>query len=451
MTIELARSIGGIHTYSEVRVAGHGTAQDIADLVATGTCKDEVVDDHLTVTSRSAGPDERQNIARQMADIARTSNDMKAVAGALKELNSLLPLDPALEYAIDKRMLALIAWGTVAKNAELAEAIALFIYGRAQERASVARPYIPTLLSFLAQKMDTTGAYAYYTLMIVAGDSPGHFGPYADMLVQALDSPGCAAKIFTMRIIAALAPGHPEYVAGARDALRNLAESGTHSVIKDEASRTDHAVMNSLNAQSGNSGRMHDDSDIASLYEMPVWQKAVECHLSTAYGSDNLAADRKNGRRRGIRRDSRPSKRSNRYQEFVEKLKQVEPAQSLEEPFALLSQEVPAESAPCGIALAEAAIPAPSPVAETPLPAEPVVMAPLAEDKLRDASEAVYLQEMMNEVQNDFSSRAGGLLDALGMGHMKRGTNEDGNHKISGKELVSALEKLVREKKSKAS
>jgi hypothetical protein len=386
-----------------------------------------------------------------MADIARTSNDMKAVAGALKELNSLLPLDPALENAVDKRMLALIAWGTVAKNAELAEAIALFVYVRAQGRASAARPYIPTLLSFLAQKMDTTGACAYYTLMIVAGDSPDYFGPHADMLVQALDGPGYAAKIFTMRIIAALAPGHPEYVAGARDALRNLAESGPHSVLKDEASRTYQTVINSLISQAGNSGCLPEDRGIASLYEKPVWQKAVAGHLSTAYGSNNRAADRKNGRRTDIKRDSHPSKRSNRYGEFVEELKQDEPAPSFEEPFVLLSQEVPTESAQCEMAMAGAAMPASSPAAETPLPAEPVAMELLAEEKLRDSPEAAYLQEMMNDVQNDFSSMAGDLLDALGMGHLKRGTNEDGNHKISGKELVLALEKLVREKKSKAS
>jgi hypothetical protein len=212
--------------------------------------------------------------------------------------------------------------------------------------------------------------------------------------------------------------------------------------------------VNSLTPPADNSGRLPDDPAVVSLYEMPVWQRAVGSHLSTAYGSDLRSGNRRHGRRPGIKRDSRPSKRSNLYQEFVEKLKQGEQVQSFEEPFALLSQEVPAEAAPCEPAPAGAEMPPLPPAAEMSLPVmdEPIVTAPLAEDILPDSPEAVYLQEMMNQVQNDFSSRAGGLLEALGMGHMKLGSNgkaEDGNRKLSGKELVSALEKLVREHKSK--
>jgi hypothetical protein len=177
---------------------------------------------------------------------------------------------------------------------------------------------------------------------------------------------------------------------------------------------------------------------------MPVWQRAVGSHLSTAYGSDFRSDHRQHGRRPGIKRDGRPSKRSNLYQEFAGKLKQDESTVSFVEPFALLSLEVPAEAAPC-----EQAPAAEMSLLET---NEPGVTVPLPDDILPDSPEAVYLQEMMKEVQNDFSSRAGGLLDALGMGHMNRGSNgkaEDGNRKLSGKELVSALEKLVREHKSK--
>jgi hypothetical protein len=63
------------------------------------------------------------------------------------------------------------------------------------------------------------------------------------------------------------------------------------------------------------------------------------------------------------------------------------------------------------------------------------------------------LQDMMNDVQNEFSAQAGGLLDALGMGHLMRGSArkaDEGGHRISGKELVSALEKLIKQHNGKA-
>jgi hypothetical protein len=290
--------------------------------------------------------------------------------------------------------------------------------------------------------------------MIVASDAPGYFGPHADMLAQMLDSPSNAAKIFTMRIIAVLAPGHPEYVAGARGVLLSLAMSSPHNILKEEASRAHRAVINSLKSLAGGKCRLPDNPAIASLYEMPVWQLAIESHLSTAYGSDLRPDDRQQGRRAGTKRDSRPSERSNLYQEFIEKLKQGETTQSFDDQISLLSQDVAAEAMPGERAPVDAAMSSPLQVAEMPLPVtdEPMVTAQLAEDIPPDSSEEVYLQKMMDEVRNDFSSRAGGLLDALGMGHMKResgGKGEEGNHKISGKELVSALEKLVRKHKSK--
>jgi hypothetical protein len=438
-----------------VRVAGDSTTQDITDLVATCTSKEEVIDDHMAVMARGAGLDERQYAARRMADIARTSNDMKAVAGALKELNTLLPLDPAFENALDKRIQALIGWGSVAKNAELAEAIALFIYGRAKERASVARPYVPTLLSFLAQKMETTGAYAYYTLMIVASEAPAYFDPHADTLVRMLDSQDYATKIFSMRIIAVLASSHPECVIDARRALRNIAEASPPGIIKAEAAKAYRAFSDIPKAPPGHGSHILDDPAIAGLYEMPVWQRAVESHLSAAYGSDRLV-DHPHRRRPGVKRKIHPSKRSNLYQEFVDELKQIDCVQSFEDQTTMLTPETIAQAVPREIEPAEATILSTPPVAEISLPVmnEPDVIAPPHIDDLTDSTGALFLQEMMNEVQNDFSAKAGSLLDSMGMGHMKRGSTfraedgdikaDDGNYKISAREFVLAMEKLFR-------
>jgi hypothetical protein len=233
-----------------------------------------------------------------------------------------------------------------------------------------------------------------------------------------------------------------------------MAETGSQELVKAEAAKAYRAVRDMPGTPRGCGNRLPCDPVIASLYDMPVWQRAVESHLSTAYGSDLRPNDRQHSRHPGIKRDRRPLKRSDLNQEFVEKLKQGESTQPIEDQTALLSPEAASETAPCESAPVGAVILSPSPVAEmSPSVTDAaLVTARLAEGNLPDSPEAVYLQEMMNEVQNDFSSRAESLLDALGMGHMKRGSGgkaEDGNHKLSGKELVLALEKLVREKKTK--
>jgi hypothetical protein len=137
-----------------------------------GICKDEVIENYVRALAGSAGPEERLTAARKIAHVALVSNDMKAVARALKALRLLLPLDPGVESSIDQRLLVLADNGTVAQNAELAWALALFIHGRTQERVSVARPYVPTLLKLLTEDVATTGAYSYYALMIVAERAP---------------------------------------------------------------------------------------------------------------------------------------------------------------------------------------------------------------------------------------------------------------------------------------
>jgi hypothetical protein len=83
----------------------------------------------------------------------------------------------------------------------------------------------------------------------------------------------------------------------------------------------------------------------------------------------------------------------------------------------------------------------------------PIVVMQPSKEGVPELTGVVGLQEMMDEVQIEFSTQAESLLDALGMGHLKRGcgpNGEDGNRKISGKELVAALEKLVKQHNGKA-
>jgi hypothetical protein len=425
-------------------------------LIAAGTGEDPVAEGHLSTPARSARTENRRIAARKIVDYVLAVDDPKAVALGLKALMPLIPLDPRLEKVLDQRILALIGRGMAAKSAELAETIALFLHRSAQERASLAKPYIPTLLSFLEQNIETTGAYAYYALLRVAKDSPGDFGPHAALLIRTLNSPSPAASTFAMRIIATLAPAHPEYVVGARDILRNLAETSPPGIIKEEATNAYHAVREVSKSPGVRSSKLLDDPAIASLYELPVWQRAVESHLTTAYSGDAADIARPHGRHKNITRETRPSKRSNLYQEFVEKLKQGEGVQSFEEQLDLLSPEAIAAATPCEIEPAGPITPAPLPPAEMSPPAieVPVVTASPAAEDVTDSPDAALLQEMISDVQSEFSSKAGSLLDSLGMGHLKRGNAgkaEDGNLKNSAREFVSSMEKLIREHKSKAS
>jgi hypothetical protein len=161
-------------------------------------------------------------------------------------------------------------------------------------------------------------------------------------------------------------------------------------------------------------------------------------------------------RRCSIRRKARPSKRSDPYQEFVEKLKVEGQAQSFEEQIALIVPEATSPTEAPEVVPAEPVLASPPPAtAETPMPAieMPIVVMQPSKDGVPELTGAVGLQEMMDEVQIEFSAQAESLLDALGMGHLKRGcgpNGEDGNRKISGKELVAALEKLVKQHNGKA-
>jgi hypothetical protein len=100
--------------------------------------------------------------------------------------------------------------------------------------------------------------------------------------------------------------------------------------------------------------------------------------------------------------------------------------------------------------------PAPMPLTELSLPVieVPVAAAPPAAEEATESPDAALLQEMISDVQNEFSSKAGSLLDSLGMGHLKRGNankTDDSTRKNSVREFVSSMEKLIWEHKSKAS
>lgn len=434
----------------------------LVDLIVSGTGEDPVVEGHQAMPARGKGLDTRRIAARKIVDYVLAVDDPKAIVLGLKALMPLIPLEPRLEKILDQRITALVDRGMAEKSAELAEAVALFIHRSAQERASLAKPHIPTLLSFLALNVGTTGAYAYYSLLLVAKNSPDDFGPHAALLIRTLDSPSPAASTFAMRIIATLAPAHPEYVVGAREILRNLAETSPPGVIKAEATNAYHAVREVSRSPGSRSTNLLDDPAIASLYEVPVWQHAVESHLSTACSGDAAEVPRHPDRGKIITRKMRPSKRGNLYQEFVETLKQGEGVQSFEEQLDLLSPEAIAAATPCEMEPAVVITPAPQPLAEMSPPAievpvvtaSPVVSASSAAEDVTESPDAALLQEMIADVQNEFSSKAGSLLDSLGMGHLKHGNGgkaEDGNRKNSAREFVSAMEKLIREHKSKAS
>jgi hypothetical protein len=379
---------------------------------------------------------------------------MNAVARALNALRLLLPLDPGVENSLDKRLLALADNGTVAQNVELGRALALFLHCRTQERVSAARPYVPTLLKLLGEEMATTGAHSYYSLMIVAESAPQYFEHYGDTLVQLLDNPGFSAKTFSMRIIAVLASSHPEYVAGARETLHSLSENGAQELLRAEAAKAYKALRNVPRVEPDRKSTMLRDPAIASLYEVPVWQRAVEGHLTAAYSDTVLPVARRRSRR-SIKREVLPSKRCDLYQEFVGKLKVEEQVKSFEDQIALMAPEATAQAEVQEVAPVEPVLASPPATAEAPLPAieMPIVVMQPSRDGVPELTGAVGLQEMMDEVQIEFSSQAGNLLDALGMGHLKRGCGPNGeevNRKISGKELVSALEKLVKQHNGKA-
>jgi hypothetical protein len=425
-------------------------------LIVKGIGEDRVVEGHVSTLARGACPDNRRIAARKIVDFVLGVNDPKAIALGLKALMPLIPLDPRYEKMLDQRIMALVDRGMVAKSAELAEAIAMFLHRGAQERTCVAKPHIPTLLSFLAQNLETTGAYSYYTLLLVAKDYPDDFGPHAATLIRALDSPSPATRTFAMRIIATLAPAHPEYVVGARSTLRNLAETSPPGIIKAEAINAYQAIREVSKSPVDHTCNLPDDPAIVRLYDMPVWQRAVEGHLSTAYSDNAAAVVRHHGRRKRITREMRPSKRSNMYQEFVEKLEQGEYVQSFAEQLDLLSPEAIAVATPCEIEPAGAIPPAPLPLSVQSPPAieVPVVTASPAAENLQDTPDEALLQEMIVNMQKDFSAKAGSLLDSLGMGHLKQGSTGiavDINCKNSAREFVLAMEKILREHKSKAS
>ena len=149
----------------------------------------------------------------------------------------------------------------------LAEAIAAFVFRRARNNASIARPYIPALLSFLDYDISTTGASSYYTLIIVTRSRPEIFQPYASTLIAMLDSPRDAIKAFAIKIIAALAREHPEYVAGAEKKLESLSTGHPQQIVRKVSADAYHVLHHNL---SGNDTDEQVEGRPGGLQIMPA-------------------------------------------------------------------------------------------------------------------------------------------------------------------------------------
>ena len=290
----------------------------ILDLIATGTGEEGTIEKYISEMTSSASPDEMRFLARQIADTVLSSQDLGVIARALKTLTTLLPLDTDTENALDRRLMALIGYGAIAKSDDLAEAVALFVYGRTQADTGVARPYLPTLFSFLSQDIATTGAYSYYTLMIVASEVPEHYGSCADLLARALDSPSIASKVFAMRVIGELSLHRPEYVASARKTLRDLSASDQPGIVKAEATKAYYSLIDASKTHDERE-RLIEELPVSRMYNTHVWKHAMEQHLSMAYGSDPPISQRAVWYP-GTKRKPHSLKRVNVYVEFFDVL-----------------------------------------------------------------------------------------------------------------------------------
>jgi hypothetical protein len=388
--------------------------QAILDLIATGTGEDGAIEKHISEMASSASPDEMRSLSRQIADNVLSSQDLGVTARALKALTTLLPLDTDTENVLDRRLMALIGYGAMAKSDDLAEAVALFIYHRTQISADSARPYLPTLVSLLSQNIATTGAYSYYALMIVANEAPEHYGAFADLLVRALDSPGIAAKVFSMRVIAELASHRPEYVAGARRVLRDLSAAGQFKIIRTEATKAHYALIDSSKTQDERE-RLIEERPVSRVYNTHVWQHAMEHHLSMAYGNDLLAYQR-NGWHHGAKRKMRALKILSMHMEFSDFLRPNECDESIDGQTAALSMERTALAISSGTASDNAMRPSTHDMTgvSLPLAIEPSKsVLPVAENT-HDSAGAIRIEELMGEAMADLPMNVGGSVGFSG-------------------------------------
>jgi hypothetical protein len=452
------------------------TAHILTDLAITNTSNEMVTDEPLTAVVGSGSQDEIRQAVDDIIEIALISEDMGAVATALRALNPFLSLDSDKEATLDKRMLDLIDQGLVYGNPALAEAIAQSVYERSRERVSVALPFIPALLSFMEMDMSTIGAPSYYTLIIIAADAPDHLGPFVGTLIGKLAGPCLVASTFAARIITVLARNRPEYVADARDALRNLCERCPEGVLKTEATKAYQAIEGHITPEGDSGGCRRDEQAIASSQETPADLDGTTISGSRpAVARSSLSIDyerllsiiaRLLHIRGGINEPTIESEKldqmANEMCELVRWIESEFPLteEALNAKAASVSREeikaLSKREAPADVLLQETA---PEPATVPALPAvetQPQKIEVQAEardchtDSSIDTVEVAAMRGMIAAVESDFSVTAGSILDAIGMGHLKPGMRGE-DPKINAKEFITAFEKIIKEQKYEAS
>jgi hypothetical protein len=388
--------------------------------------------------------------------LALTSEDMKIVACALNMLRPLLPLDHNLEEALEKRMSVLVARGYAAERPDLAEAVAHFLYSRARQQASAVVPFVPALLSFLDLDLATTGAHSYYTLMILAEDTPDDLLPFTDALIGKLASPGYAVRTLAVRIIAVLAEKRPGSMASARDSLREVVETCEDGVLKTEARK----VLLSIEGYSHSTA---DDGTIAGQAEavacsgQPSGNNFIHMILARLMNLwrviSRSGGDRK--KKRMINDD---------LQEITLWIKEEFPANGEvpiaknvwalpEEPLSFFSSKISAEELIQIAVMPFSAIPDRQVAAkqQSRENAQPVNESDPRSIYSSDEADMAGLREIIAEVENDFSVKASQILDALGMAHLKQvGKDEAGDRTISAREFKLALEKILSRQEGKS-
>ena len=220
----------------------------LLDLIESGKGDDAVIAELKSAIEHSPGPDELRHDVVALVDIALTSDNIAAITWAVKALELDFPLDPGQEKALERRALALalLAVGATGNYPVLAEAISSFVFRRASYDAIAVRPFIPALLSFLDYDIDTTGANSYYSLIALTHSRPDYFQPYANILIDMLDSPRNSTVAFASKIIAALAREHQEYVVGGEKALWRLSSNHPQPIVRKAASDALDAIRDNL-------------------------------------------------------------------------------------------------------------------------------------------------------------------------------------------------------------
>jgi hypothetical protein len=448
------------------------------DLFGADGDSNSVAGEFKTAVAGGTAPDERQHDADSLVVFALNLDDPVAVAQALKAIELLLPLDPGQEKALDQRTLALIADGTAQNYPALAEAIAAFVFRRARNNASIARPYIPALLSFLDYDISTTGASSYYTLIIVTRSRPEDLQPYASTLIAMLDSPRDATKAFAIKIIAALAREHPEYVAGAEKKLESLSSSHPQPIVRKISADAYHVLHHNLS---------RDDTD-GQVEGRPGGLQIIPANTGDTGHRPSISEepDHRSMSQIGSGINAVIARVLDKVDELInlkmyvnlsiigrasdnEEMREVLGHFSEIAPWVKEEFRSPKETA-------EAVELPPSPDATTTVTLSDTLTKKMVQDAFRkdtfkfalpieaattiadtnqvltvqalDQTQVAELQRIMKEVEQDFSISASTILSTIGLDHLNPEsslTAEGGNRQISAKEFVAAIEMIIKE------